>query len=172
MHDVTFVGIDPGLDGGIAMIYPDGNVDARVAPVASAAKSGKRVFDRGTMWAILRATTPAFAAIEKVSAAPMHGRQQGTTSMFSFGVGFGLWLGMLEALGIEYVEADPRRWKKAVLGGTKKDKAAATWYAQKVFPGVSLLATPRCRVPHDGIADALCLAEYARREHRVRATTS
>ena len=26
-----------------------------------------------------------------------------------------------------------------------------------------LLATPRSRVPHDGLADALCLAEYARR---------
>lgn len=35
--------------------------------------------------------------------------------------------------------------------------------AQELFPDVSLLASDRCKRPHDGLADALLIAEYGRR---------
>ena len=34
-------------------------------------------------------------------------------------------------------------------------------YCRSHFPDVSLLATPGCSVPHEGIPDAICLASYA-----------
>lgn len=163
----TFVGIDPGRYGAIAWIQPDGTATALMTPTLKYPK-GKWDFDREEMRDILGMLEGSFAAIEKVNAAPMRGRVQGTGSMFSFGRGFGLWLGMLSALSIPFVEVDPRRWKRAILGGTTKDKAAAIGYVQRIHPTTDLKATPRCRTPSDGKADAICLAEYARREWKTR----
>jgi crossover junction endodeoxyribonuclease RuvC len=84
-------------------------------------------------------------------------------SVFRFGFGAGLWVGILGALGIPFERVPPQAWKKAVLAGTAKDKAAAIAYCSRRFPAASLLATPRSTKPHDGLADALCLAEYGRR---------
>lgn len=163
----AFVGIDPGRHGAIAWIQPDGTAHALVTPILEFT-NGKWDFDREEMRDILSMLEDSFVAIEKVSAAPMRGRVQGTSSMWNFGRGYGLWLGMLSAMNIPYVEVDPRKWKKAILSGTAKDKAAAIGYAQTVFPGVDLRATPRSRKPSDGKSDALCLAEYARREWKTR----
>jgi crossover junction endodeoxyribonuclease RuvC len=152
------VGIDPGLDGAVALILP-GRVEAHVTPTLAPGRGGKRRFDSAGMVALLEAHPVDLAAIEQVGPMP----KQGVVSTFRFGEGYGLWLGMLSALRIPFVTAAPQAWKAAVLAGTARDKAAAVAFAQRRFPGVSLLATPRCRAPHDGLADALCLAEYARR---------
>ena len=48
-------------------------------------------------------------------------------------------------------------------GRHRQDKAAAIAFAERRFPDLPLQATPRSRVPHGGIADALRPAEYARR---------
>lgn len=37
--------------------------------------------------------------------------------------------------------------------------------ASRLFPGADLTATDKCEVPHDGIVDALLIAEYGRRSH-------
>jgi crossover junction endodeoxyribonuclease RuvC len=163
-----YIGIDPGAGGGIACLHEDGTAAAVVAPVRRNPKTGRPVPDRQAMTAILRSFDDPFVAIEQVNAAPIHGRVQGTTSMFRFGAGFGLWLGIMEGLGIPYVEVTPRAWKKAVLAGTAKDKQAAIDYCRRLYPAVDLRATPRCRVMHDGKADALCLAVYAKGVHRLR----
>ena len=160
-----FLGIDPGLKGGIAVVA-DRQEWACPAPTTRDA-GGKVQFDRERMVATLRAFPITFAAIELVDAAPMRGQRQGTTSMFRFGSGFGLWLGILEAIGIPYVEVGPKVWKKAVLKGMGRDKTAAIEYVRRFRTGVSL-RPPRSRVDHDGIADATCLAEYAKREWAMR----
>ena len=163
----TFVGIDPGRHGAIAWIDPDGTANALMAPT-HVYPNGKWDFDREEMRDILSMLEDSFVAIEKVNAAPMCGRRQGTGSMFNFGRGMGIWLGMLAAMNIPFVEVDPRKWKKAILGGTPKDKAAAIDYAARFFPGVDLRATPRSRKASDGKSDALCLAEYARQTWKTR----
>jgi hypothetical protein len=164
----VFCGIDPGLSGGIVFISADQEWGCP-APIVKDAK-GRRQFDRERMVALLKATPVTFAAIERVDAAPMQRRRQGTAGMFSFGKGFGLWIGILEALSIPYVEVPPRTWKRAVLSGTAKDKQAAIDYATRFRPGVCL-KPPRARKPHDGVADACCLAEYAMGVWRVRMAT-
>jgi hypothetical protein len=165
----TFIGVDPGVDGGIAVlsINPELPAHAFATPTVKTAKGRRRV-DRVKAWGILASFPDAFIAIEAVNAAPMRGRVQGTTSMFNFGCDFGVWLGIITALRRPYIEVDPRTWKKAILGGTPKDKAAAIDYVRRFHPTVDLKATPRSRVPSDGKADAVCLAEYARQAWRVR----
>lgn len=164
------IGIDPGLDGGIAFIG-EGIITARVTPtvVSSTSKAGskKRDFDMVAMAVLLQRYPVELIAIERVQAgafSTLGGRVQGVTSIFSFGRGYGIWLGMLAALNLPYEIVSPQTWKAAILGGTAKDKAAAAAFARGRFPGLSLKATARCTKDHDGICDAVCIAEFARRQ--------
>ena len=43
-------------------------------------------------------------------------------------------------------------------------KTAAVDYCRRVYPSVQLIPE-RCRVPHTGIADAVCIATYGRLAH-------
>jgi crossover junction endodeoxyribonuclease RuvC len=87
---------------------------------------------------------------------------QGVTSMFSFGQSYGFILGVLTAFGIGYQLVPPGTWKRehGLLHTQKQDSVAV---AKRLFPGVSLLPTERCRKESDGMAEALLIAEYARR---------
>ena len=154
----SVMGIDPGLDGAVAVILPAG-AEAHVTPTIAAAGGGKRRLDAAGMLVLLERHPIALAVIEAVGPMP----KQGVVSTFRFGVGFGTWLGMLAALRIPHLAVTPHAWKKAILAGTTKDKGAAIEWAQRRFPEVSLLATARSKVPHDGLADALAMAEFARR---------
>lgn len=158
------LGIDPGLDGGLAFLdTADDRATVLIAPTLSHGKGGGRVFDVPSMFAMLTKEKLDLIVIERVSAAPVAGRVQGALSMFNFGCGFGLWLGLFAGLRLPHQLVSPQAWKAAILSGTKKDKAAAIEFAGRRYPAVSLRPTPRCKKPHDGLADALCLAEYARR---------
>ena len=97
------------------------------------------------------------AVVERVTAMP----KQGVTSMFNFGVNFGFIQGLLTAYGIPFELVSPAKWKREF--GVTSDKNTSIAVAQRLFPDVSLLRTERCRKPDDGIAEALLMAEYARR---------
>ena len=96
-----------------------------------------------------------FAFIEKVHAMP----GQGVTSMFNFGMGYGLLRMALAANQIPYQLVTPQAWKKKVLAGLPKDKSSAINYVARKYPNVDLIPG-RKRTPHDGIADAICIGEY------------
>lgn len=156
---MIFLGVDPGLSGALAWTGDDGSW-AVPMPLNTGGK--RRSIDVAALRVFIEDYPPDLAVVEEVSPAPVRGRVQGGLSMFSFGRGLGQIEGVLTALGVPYVLARPQTWKAAVLPGTAKDKAAAVAFCRRRFPGVGL--TPgRCRKPHDGIADALCLADYARR---------
>ncbi len=157
-HFVT-LGIDPGLDGGLAWIDLQG-VHVAVTPTVKAG-GGRRHFDRRAMRSLLIGRPVDLCVLELVSAVPAQGRKQGALSSFNFGSGWGMWLGLLAGLEIPHQLVRPQAWKKQVLSGTEKDKAAAIAFCQARYPHTSLLATARSRKPHDGIADALCLANHA-----------
>jgi crossover junction endodeoxyribonuclease RuvC len=144
---VIYIGIDPGKKGALAGIDTE-------APAPFAVPFSERGY-----LDVLRDIDPgkSIVALEKVAAMP----GQGVTSMFNFGCGFGWIQGILEALRFPYELVPPQRWKKAF--GVTSDKHTSIRAAQRLFPGVSLLASPRCRIENDGMAEALLLAEYARR---------
>ena len=153
----VYIGVDPGKKGGFAVIYEDdGQQKAETVAWDEMlfvywCQSWKGVADaRGER---------IVACVERVGA--MHG--QGVTSMFTFGQGFGYILGVLAALGIGVQLVPPGTWKKefSLIG---KDKTASVKACKRLFPGVSLLPTEKCRKDSDGMAEALLMAEYGRRK--------
>lgn len=86
---------------------------------------------------------------------------QGVTSMFKFGENFGFIQGLLMAYSIPYELVTPQKWKKEfqVTG----DKNSSISVCKRLFPDVPLRRTDRCKKDHDGMAEALLMAEYARR---------
>jgi len=157
---MIIVGIDPGAHGGIAAIDGSGRVFLSVKPMPLL--DGE--VDVCTIWKWFSEWRPDAIWIEHVHAMP----KQGVTSMFSFGAN----VGMLHAVSKLYLNqpnntlkfVSPQRWMKALhlpgLVGTTKERSIAT--ARKLFPKVDFLATSRSRVPHDGMVEALLVAEFGR----------
>ena len=147
-----FIGIDPGKNGGIAYI------DTECKISGTEPYSDKDLLDmcRDESWR--GSTEHIMCCLEKVGARP----GQGVVSMFNFGQSVGYIKGVLEAFRVPYQEITPQKWKKEF--GLNSEKAASAEVCRKLFPEISLLATPKCKKPHDGMAEALLMAEYARRK--------
>lgn len=164
---MVVVGIDPGQKGGLGALSSDGKF-LQVIPMPLA---GKEV-DFGQVASFLLSFEDLqVVVVEQVSAMRKKGVRQGTVSSFKFGANYGGLLGVVAALAacspslgdLLLVRPLPQKWKSDVLEGTKKDKDASVAYVRRSWPKANLLATSRSRVLHDGMADALCLAEYGRR---------
>lgn len=144
---MIYIGIDPGKDGAMAIIVPDG---VSVFPFGEDgyknALDGLRGFADNCR-----------CCLERVNAMP----GQGVTSMFKFGENFGFIQGLLTACSIPYELVTPQKWKKEFQITGDKNRSVAV--CKRLFPGVSLRRTDGCKKDHDGMAEALLMAEYARR---------
>lgn len=144
---MIYIGIDPGKNGSLAILNDE--ADVKLVP-----------FDRRKY--LLALSVLSFkdckCCLEHVGAMP----GQGVTSMFSFGENFGWLEGLLDAFGISYELVRPQKWKKefSITG----DKNSSIAVCRRLFPDVDLKRTDRCRKDDDGMAEALLLAEYARRK--------
>lgn len=164
MNNVRYLGIDPGFDGCLAVVESVDGADVVQfydAPTVCVRK-GKRDYLLAEMagplqvFALQRKEHPLVVIVEKVGAFP----GQGVTSMFSFGRGLGIWLGMLAALGIPYTEVHPVTWKKLMMADMPKEKESALVRASQLFPECAHELKLK---KHIGRADALLMAEYGRR---------
>ncbi len=144
-----FIGIDPGNAGGIAYI------DTECGIAGTEPYSDKGLID---LCKDVRQTSKVVCCLEKVGAMP----GQGVTSMFNFGKSVGYIKGVLEACGIPYQEVTPKKWKGEF--SLNSNKAASAEVCNRLFPDINLLPTPKHKKPHDGMAEALLMAEYARRK--------
>lgn len=144
------VSADPGMKGGLAIL----NTTSGIALAAPMPTIGKEI-DYRKIHEAFTTSTPDLIVIEKVHAMP----GQGVTSMFNFGLGYGALVALATVSATRLVLVTPQMWKKHVLAGTNKDKNAAIQFCNHTYPSVNLIL-PRCRTPHDGIADAICLAHY------------
>lgn len=153
------VGIDPGLRGGVAALDAAGAVVGLwPMPVAGGEVHAAGLADLLRSLRCLDSHQDVGrVCLEKVSAMP----KQGVSSTFRFGTGWGMVRGVCAALAIPVVLVPPTVWKKQVLLGLPHDKAGAVQFCASRWPTADLVL-PGCRVPHDGLADALCLADYAR----------
>lgn len=114
-----YLGIDPGLDGGLVWMRDDGKiVGAHPMPTGWAVVNGsrKRFVDPVALTKLLNENAFDVAVIESVHASP----QMGVTSAFNFGKGFGVVLGVLASCGISPLYASPSAWKPKL--GCTRDK--------------------------------------------------
>lgn len=156
---LLILGIDPGLQGAVAIMDAQGHAE--------------RVFDlpiqrdRSLAWVngyelamSLREVIddrPATVIIERVSAMP----KQGVASSFKFGVGFGSILGVLQSLQIPIELVTPAKWKREV-GLDSADKKASLHKARLLFPHMDLRLEK-----HEGRAEALLLCFWYLNRHRT-----
>lgn len=152
---MLFIGIDPGANGGIAMIAPNngeptGNSSAFKMPETE--KDTYSLICNLTYTEICRLDVETFALIEKVHSMP----KQGVASTFKFGMNYGLLRGILIALQIPFDEVTPQKWQKAMGCLTHGDKNISKAKAQQLFP--------QLKITH-ATADALLIAEHCRRTY-------
>ena len=148
---MTYVGIDPGKSGGYAAII-DGVAETHFWDDLKFIEWCKQL------------PTPITTCLEGVHAFPNDNKNgaRGVTSTFNFGKSAGFIEGVLTTLGIPYQRVDPRKWKGEF--GLDADKQKSIDTCKQLFPDVSLLPTDRCKKDSDGMAEAMLMAEYARRK--------
>lgn len=156
---MNICGIDPGKQGAAVVLRCDGTHAALRMPIK---KDGKSI-DGEALSAWLVAQEVEYAVVEKIGARS-HRNSAGKATRnagneFRFAIGVGVIHGCLDALGIPYRLVQPMMWKSRVLRELGTDKDAAIRYAQGMWPQVDL-QPGRCTTPQDGIADAICLADY------------
>lgn len=99
---MTYITIDPGINGAVAIISEDHPLVVQKCP---ATISGMAEIIRNTDCTVK-------AVIEKVGAMPGNGG----VSMFTFGQNYGQWQGILAAFGIPVIEVTPQKWQKHIPG--------------------------------------------------------
>ena len=150
-------GIDPGFSGGLSIFDKTKLTNCIIMPIEEKA-NGKNKINGKEISSYLKLHKVELVFLEHVHAFAGQGR----TSIWNFGEGVGMVKGVCECLGIEYKEISPQKWKKSVLGDlySHEDKEGAIKFVKEKFPDMDLLKTPRCKVPHDGKADSICIGYY------------
>jgi hypothetical protein len=177
-----YIGIDPGVNGGITMITEDlVRGETTISTYKMPCNSGE--LDVDVLRAIL--THKAQFSLPMVVIEDVHAIF-GTSakSTFQFGYNTGVIIGVLTALNIPYTKVPPKKWQSEMWQGVPKvckaskskdiakipkektdTKAMSLIAAKRLFPSVSLTPSDsqRATKPHDGIVDSLLIAEYCRR---------
>lgn len=159
---MKIVGIDPGLTGYICFLeHLSLNSVVVFNPMPVKKKGGKKCLDPVRMADIMRFLKQNNPSIKVVIEKQLAFRGQGAQSSCTTCYGYGLWIGILETLGIPYVEVTPKQWQKSlfvgVAGNTPKEKSVKI--AQRYFPEVDLRVVGG-EVDFHGKADALNIAYW------------
>lgn len=173
-----YIGIDPGKKGAIVKVYENGAVNAWKVPLT---KEGE--VDLARLCDILGLITKDDSLIGLENPHAIYGTSKGT--MFTMGRVIGNIEAALTCNGANFCYVKPKEWQKIIWidkdivkkdkGSAKKKvrdtKATSLNAVKRLFPGVELrfdcTETPNNRrtKPHDGIVDALLIAEYVRRNN-------
>lgn len=155
----SIVGIDPGITGAVAIHWSNNVITIEDTPNIQMKKAGGKMktdYMPAEMVGLLKKLDPenTHVFIESVHSMP----GQGVSSTFGFGKGFGIWIGILAALGLPYTFVTPQAWKKKQMLGMQ-DKDAARIRAQQMYPAAApmLMRKKDC-----GRADALLIMDYGR----------
>lgn len=160
-----YLGIDPGLNGGWAVVSGDRIRYKMAMPTISfttADDKTKTELDREGILSFL-ATLPAHThvAIEKQAAF----RGQNITSSCTICRNYGILLMALSAAHMYITEVPSDIWQDhfgivSVKEGLGTTKEQAFHIAQRLYPNVDFRKSERSRIVHDGIVDATLIATY------------
>lgn len=146
-----FVGIDPGLKGAVGVIDQTGwFIGVFDLPIRH--EKRHKVIAVDMLAEILEDYRKADVMVEIQNPRPI----QGVRSAFTTGLNYGRLTATLDMLGMRWHVVSPTDWKKAI--GVTKDKDTSLEKARDLWPDA-----PLTRKKDDGRAEALLIAEYARR---------
>lgn len=146
-----YVGIDPGKKGAMAIMgYSNTTGERYMMKIIP--------FDPQEYIKMLKQFNGATVCIEQVHSLP----REGVKSVWSFGQTYGWLLGVLDAVGLSYQTVPPNLWKKD-FSLLRTEKKQSIEVCKRLFPGIELRRTDKCRTDDDNMADAALICEYARR---------
>lgn len=146
-----YIGVDPGKKGAMAIMgYSNTTGERYMMKIIP--------FDPQEYIKTLKQFNGATVCIEQVHSLP----REGVKSVWSFGQTYGWLLGVLDAVGLSYQTVPPNLWKKD-FSLLRADKKQSIEVCKRLFPGVELRRTDKCRTDDDNMADAALICEYARR---------
>ena len=149
------VGVDCGLQGAIALLMNDFQLlEVTDMPIMAKSKNKNQV-NPAVLATIMDKYQRKYRSditvyVEAVSAMP----GQGVSSMFGFGVSFGIVQGVVAAVGLPMVLVTPVAWKRrAGLLGKPKDFSRTI--CQRLYPGADI-----ARKKDIGRAEAILIAKF------------
>lgn len=146
-----YIGLDPGKKGAMAIMgYSNTTGERYMMKIIP--------FDPQKYIKTLKQFNGATVCIEQVHSLP----HEGVKSVWSFGQTYGWLLGVLDAVGLSYQTVPPNLWKKD-FSLLRTEKKQSIEVCKRLFPGIELKRTDRCRNDDDNMADAALICEYARR---------
>ena len=135
---MIIIGIDPGLNGAIAVLENNKVLNIFDVPVMPEGKKNKRQINSAQLVKMLEEIikdldkNEVTVVVENVSAMP----GQGVTSMFNFGQTFGAIKGICAALSLPIFFVRPAKWKKHFdLINSSKDSSRTK--AIELYPTIS-----------------------------------
>lgn len=159
----NILAIDPGASGGLVQLYTNGAVIAQAMP------DDGDLRDIVEEWATLtrKEGTQTVCFLELVGGF-IAGNAAPGSAMFNFGSGYGYIRGLLAANRIVTHLVRPQAWQVGIPGvkGQKEKavrKRALKEHAARLFPLVKVTLST---------ADALCIADYGRRQLSAPQQTS
>ena len=153
---MKIIGIDPGLNGAIALMENNKVLNVFDMPVMAEGKKNKRQLNSAQLVKIIKENTltneEINVVVEQVNAMP----GQGVTSMFNFGQTFGAIKGVCAALELPIFFVRPTKWKKYFeLINSSKDSSRTK--AIEMYPALSNLLAKKKDVNK---SDAILIARY------------
>ncbi|MEO0075529.1 MAG: hypothetical protein ABIK31_05405 [candidate division WOR-3 bacterium] len=177
---MVLLGIDPGLDGGLAFIevssisssslngvklfvmptYYESKYKTKIFKNGVRKKICKRKIDSKKLNEILISNRPDVVFIEKVSSRP----GEGNVSSFTFGFGAGLLEGLMVANNLTYYYVSPVKWSSFFAKEVphSNPKIRSQMYVDKYYPDINFFVGPRSKVPHSGLVDAFMIGLYGK----------
>ena len=177
---MIFIGVDPGLSGGLAVIS-ENRIFGTIIPTYNIEVKTKRAWTKRKRYDLpaLRIFFGCYACyvdechnqeydvtqchVTLEEAFPMPA--QGIVSQYSVGLGYGIFQGLLTGLGMNYVTVHPKKWQSEFKIRTNEEnttKEQALEAVERLYPDVNLYASERSTKPHSGIVDSILIGTWGK----------
>lgn len=148
----VIIGIDSGANGGVAIMYPNG--EAKASPIGNVSDlceiiRSVRDFAKNDGYALT-------AVLEEVTGY-VKGRHQPASRSFVFGKSYGSIIGLLIALEIPFRTVRPQKWQQGLSGIRGMEYSAR----KRKLREYAVMRYPQLK-PTMKTADAILIADYGK----------
>lgn len=157
---MRILGIDPGMDGALALIKTNPSqrpIEVWDMPTLKLGQKNQRALDVPNVTSVIAIARPDVIAIEIQQ--PFKDQGLSTTGKTMFG--YGALVGVVTALRLRHHLIRPQAWTKIMLAGLPKGKESNVAAAKRLWPTPYLWDCSKAHA--EGRADALLIGEYTRR---------